>query len=57
MDEDLEGRQRAFDAWVAKQKRLQERVAAFWVMLEKGMVEERVLAEWYGQLGMKVGAD
>lgn len=53
MDEDVEGSQRALDAWLAKQKRLQERVAAFLFVSEKGMVDEGVLAEWHRQLGMK----
>lgn len=52
MDEDVTESRQEVDAWLAKQKQIQERVEAVLLMLEKGMIDGGVLVEWFRQIGL-----
>lgn len=52
MDEDVTESQQDVDAWLSKQKQIQERVEAVLLMLEKGMIDGGVLVEWFRQIGL-----
>lgn len=49
MDEDMTESQQEVDAWLAKQKQIQERVGVALLMSAKGMMVEEVV-EWLRQI-------